>query len=165
MPVAEPNLLPVMNLIVVLIPLILWATKFLNFGFLQYLPPAAQGESAGLPQERLRTELPDLALRINVGEQRFVVGYRVLDRDTSFEIAPNETGRYDFTELSRQLLAIKKNIVGSPAKYADADEVMISALAATDFQTVVSTLDAARDIHVGDHSETLFPLPVLGQLW
>jgi hypothetical protein len=165
MPVTEPNLMPIMNLMVVLIPLILWATKYMNFGLLQYLPPAAEGMGTMLPQEEVKMELPELALRINLGQQRFLIGYRVADHDTSFEIAPSETGNYDFGELSRQLLTIKKNVVGVPPQYRDSNEIMISALATTDFQTIVSTLDASRDVWVGDHRETLFPLPVLGQLW
>ena len=110
-------------------------------------------------------DLPVLALRINIADQKFLIGYRIAEYDTSFEIEPTETGGYDFMELSRQLLAIKKNIVGDPPTFRDAEEVMISAVANTDFQTIVSTLDATRDIWVGDHRENLFPLPVLGQLW
>lgn len=164
-PATEPNLISIMNLIVVLIPLILWVTKETNFGLLQYLPPPAEGVGETLPQEQAKMELPDLALRINLGQQRFLIGYRVADHDTSFEIGPDETGNYDFKELSRQLLEIKKNVVGTPPKFRDSDEVMISALAVTDFQTVVSTLDATRNISVAGRQETLFPLPILGQLW
>jgi hypothetical protein len=165
MPATEPNLISIMNLIVVLIPLILWGSKQANFGLLEYLPPPAEGTGSILPQEETRMELPELALRINLGQQRFVIGYRIADYDTSFEIAPDETGTFDFKELSRQLLAIKKNVVGTPPRFRDSEEVMISALAVTDFQTVVSTLDATRDIWIGGRQETLFPLPVLGQLW
>jgi biopolymer transport protein ExbD len=167
MPLTEPNLMPIMNLILVLVPMILVTSKLLNLSVLEYLPPPSSAMSeANLPQEEAATvELPTFALRINIANDRFQIGYRVTDYDTSYEVEPTETGVYDFKELSRQLLAIKKNIVGDPPQYRDANEVMISAVANADFQTIVSTLDATRDIWVGDHRETLFPLPVLGQLW
>jgi biopolymer transport protein ExbD len=167
MPLTEPNLMPIMNLIVVLIPLILMTSKLLNFSVLEYLPPPSQniGEAILPSEEEATKDLPFLALRINLADRRFLIGYRVADFDTSFEVGPTETGDYDFKELSRQLFAIKENIVGDPPKFRDNKEVMISAVANTDFQTIVSTLDATRDIWVGDHRETLFPLPVLGQLW
>ena len=167
LPMTEPNLMPIMNLMVVLIPLILVTSKLLNYSVLEYLPPPSQDMGAvALPEEgEAIQELPVLALRINIADQRFLVGYRVAKYDTSFEIAPTETGGYDYVELSRQLLAIKRNVVGDPPRYSDAREVMISAVENTNFQTIVSTLDASRDVWVGDHREMLFPLPVLGQLW
>ncbi len=165
-PLTEPNLMPIMNLIVVLIPLILVTSKLINLSILQYLPPPSEGIGASvLPQEEAQQELPVLALRVNLADYRFLIGYQVVDHDTSFEIAPTETGRYDFKELSRQLFTIKQNIVGDPPRYRDHEEIMISAVANTDFQTIVSTMDHARNIWVGDHRETLFSFPVLGQLW
>jgi biopolymer transport protein ExbD len=165
-PMTEPNLMPVMNLMVVLIPLILVTSRLLNLSTLEYLPPPSEEMGAvALPGEEAQMELPMLALRINVADNRFVIGYRVAEYDTSFEIQPTETGQYDFKELSRQLLAVKHSVVGDPPRYRDHDEVMISAVANTNYQTVISTLDATRDIWVGDHREKLFPLPVLGQLW
>lgn len=166
LPMTEPNLMPIMNLIVVLIPLILVTSKLINLSILQYLPPPSAGPStSALPQEEAPQELPALALRVNLADNRFLIGYQVADHDTSFEIAPTETGQYDFKELSLQLYTIKQNIIGDPPLYRDHEEIMISAVANTDFQTIVSTMDHARNIWVGDHRETLFRLPILGQLW
>ena len=165
-PLTEPNLMPIMNLIVVLIPLILVTSKLINLSILQYLPPPSEAIGASiLPQEASQRELPALALRVNLANARFLVGYQVADHDTSFEIAPTETGLYDFNELSRQLFAIRQNVIGDPPRYRDHEEIMISAVANTDFQTIVSTMDHTRNIWVVDHRETLFRLPILGQLW
>ena len=166
LPMTEPNLMPIMNLIVVLIPLILVTSKLINLSILQYLPPPSEGLGTPvLPQEEVPQELPALALRVNLADNRFLIGYQVADHDTSFEIAPTETGRYDFKELSLQLYTIKQNVIGEPPRYRDYEEIMISAVANTDFQTIVSAMDHTRNVWIGDHRETLFRLPVLGQLW
>ena len=78
-PMTEPNLMPIMNLIVVLIPLILVTSKLLNLSVLEYLPPPSPEVGAVvLPQEDATSvDLPVLALRINIANERFHLGYRI----------------------------------------------------------------------------------------
>ena len=73
---APPNITPMMNLMVVLIPLLLTSAEFVRLGVIEInLPPAAVGTEgemlADLPQE----ELKKLDLSVTVTDQGFFISY------------------------------------------------------------------------------------------
>ncbi|MCA9743587.1 MAG: biopolymer transporter ExbD [Deferribacteres bacterium] len=153
----EPNLTPVMNLMVVLIPLLLSSAEFIKIAILELnLPPAAGPVQQNLqkPQETIRT----LDLTISVTSDGFYISsaLAILRPETADgpSIPLRADGAFDFDGLSQKLLEIKEQAEG---KFPDAQSIIIQAEPVVDYQTLVSTMDAARAIRINDRLITLFP--------
>lgn len=153
----EPNLTPIMNLMVVLIPLLLSSAEFIKIGMIELnLPPAAGPVQQALqkPQEKART----LDLTVSITEKGFYISSALaVLRPKSGEgpsIALKADGAYDFDTLSKKLLEIKEKAEG---KFPDAETIIIQAEPDIDYQTLVSTMDASRAIRVDKQKRMLFP--------
>lgn len=153
----EPNLTPVMNLMVVLIPLLLSSAEFIKISILELnLPPAAGPvqETLKKPQEKIR----NLDLTVSVTHDGFYISSALaVLRPESGEgpsIPLRADGTYDFELLSQKLYEIKQSAEG---KFPDTETIIIQAEPNVDYQTLVSTMDAARSIRVEERTVVLFP--------
>ncbi len=155
----EPNLTPVMNLMVVLIPLLLSSAQFIKIGVIELnLPPAvgAAGTVGTAPKEAEKK----LDLAVTITDQGFTItsSFAVLAQKKGETVRPSiektETGEYNYQELSEKLFEIKRKAVG---KFPDADRIVIMAEPEVEYQILVNTMDAARDIQVEGKQYSLFP--------
>lgn len=152
------NITPMMNLMVVLIPLLLTSAEFVRLGVIEInLPPAAVGPEAemlaALPQEEMRR----LDLSVTITDRGFFISssLAVLSGDREGEPSiPVVNGAYDFDALSNRLHAIKRR---AGNRFIDSDHLILMAEPEVDYQTVVSTMDAARSIRVNGRRTDLFP--------
>lgn len=154
----ELQLTPVMNLMVVLIPLLLTSAQFIRLGMIEInLPPAvgAGGRSVAVPKEVEKK----LDLSVTITDAGFYLA-------SSLAVALGEKGegptipktaddKYNYAELNRQLYEIKRKAVGV---FPDADKIIILAAPDIDYQTVVSTMDATRTIKIDGKVHLLFPV-------
>ncbi len=182
----DVNITPIMNLMVVLIPLLLSAAKFTQLALLEYLPPteaaAAEntppGENKGIGSEEL-----NLNLLVNLTETGIQVSiYQTVQLGPNFYEIPLENGLYNWAALKDSLWSIKQREVGAPIgtetvpdertgemqekpKYRvkDGEEVSITAVGTTPFQTIIQLMDACRTYKVNDELYTLFPITLLKQ--
>lgn len=183
---AEANLLPVMNLICVLIPMLLSTAKFVDLALLEYAPPIIQEtdeEPAGGAGEGGGTT-GLLELRVNISYKGLEVSvFNATSGENYASIPMTPEGNYDFTALREKLVDIKERIVGPPLKkseerdpdtgqieifeeykYADADQIRISAEGDIPLQVIINVLDASREYRVASGIyHPLFPSPALGQ--
>lgn len=156
--VIEANLTPMMNLMVVLIPLLLTSAEFVHLGVIELnLPPSAGGPGAQkvaqMPQEFTRK----LDLAVTITDRGFFISssLAVLSGTNPGEpTIPKRNGEYDFQALSQQLYEIKKKAQG---RFDDIDRIILIAEDDIEYQTVVSTMDAARAITINGKTELLFP--------
>jgi len=153
----ELNLTPIMNLMVVLIPLLLSSAQFIKIGIIELnLPPSAGAASsmAEKPKEKERT----LDLTVSITNRGFYVSNALVGvqnlKDNGPTIPLDANGQYDFQELSRQMYEIKKK-VGD--KFPDSDIIVIQAEGNISYQILVSTMDATRSITLEEHKIALFP--------
>lgn len=153
----EPNLTPVMNLMVVLIPLLLSSAEFIKIAILELnLPPAAGPvqETLQKPQEKTRT----LDLTVSVTNEGFYISSALAvlrpESGDGPSIPMRPDGTYDFEALSQKLLEIKQSAEG---KFPDSQTIIIQAEPVIDYQTLVSAMDAARAIKIDNRKITLFP--------
>jgi biopolymer transport protein ExbD len=179
----QPNITPVMNLVVVLIPMLLAVAQFVQVGLIDYQPPPAEslqseGRIAADGRERLE-------LVVNVLPDGFEVSLFGATRGRNFTvIGLTERGEHDFEALHRELLRIRLDVIGAPIdtvfdidpasgrsvpvpryRYPDAEVVNVSARGDTPWQVVVSVMDAARSyIDERGRRQPLFALPRLGQI-
>lgn len=183
----EINITPIMNLMVVLIPLLLSASKFTELALLEYLPPAeaATAESADAPpSESGSNKIDKISLLLNLIETGIQVSiFQSVEEGPNFyEIARLGSGDYDWVTLKDSLWSIKQTHVGEPigtenvtdettgeirqiSKYRviDGEEASITAVATTTFQTVIMVMDACRYKTVGNEQKALFPYTLLKQ--
>ena len=156
--VEEINLLPVMNLFVVLIPFLLAAAAFFHVSVIpastpQHTPQASSQAS----------ELDQVTLNIVIEPERFVVtasnsaiAFEDLEA-LGFEL-PSREGSYDTTTLQAKLRELKQRFPAS-------NTAVVVPHDGLDYQTLVDILDHVRERRTGpESSEPLFPFTVFSQL-
>ncbi len=154
---AEPNLTPVMNLMVVLIPLLLTSAQFIKLGMIEInLPPAA---SASAAQVEMPKEVEKkLDLTVTITDEGFYLASSLAVAHGKNGQGPTipklETGDYNYSELNKMLYEIKQKAAGV---FKDNDQIIIVAEPDIQYQTVVSTMDAARSYKTDKGEIPLFP--------
>jgi biopolymer transport protein ExbD len=156
----ETNLFPVMNLMVVLIPLLLSTATYVRIGVIELdLPPAASGQTdeAVLPSEEERS----LDLAVSITEEGFYISsaLAVLTGPEGGPYIPkrlndNNLLEYDFNTLSNTLFDIKGQAQG---RFPDYENIIIQADLQIRYQVLVHTIDAARSIQRDGQVYQLFP--------
>jgi len=152
----EPNLTPVMNLMVVLIPLLLTSAEFIKLGVIDLnLPPAVGGKTTKVAQPKEKPLKLDLAVTIT-DEGFYISSSLAIARGKKGEgpTIPKVDGEYNYKKLTTLLYEIKKKAAG---RFPDVDKIVILAEPQIDYQTIVSTMDASRSIKVGETTIPLFP--------
>lgn len=153
---AEPNLFPVINLMVVLIPLLLTSAEFIKLGVIELnLPPAVTKTKSVQPPPNKQEIKLDLAITIT--DEGFYLSSSLAvahGKEGKGPTIPKVDGEYDFEELTNVLYDLKKKAEG---KFPDTDRIVILAEPDIDYQTVVSTMDASRSVKVENEKLPLFP--------
>jgi biopolymer transport protein ExbD len=155
----ELNLTPIMNLMVVMIPILLSSTQFVRIGILELnLPPsvgaAATAGAGALPKETQRT----LDLTVSITDRGFYISsaLAVLPGDAAGPTIPkNADGAYDYEALSKKLYEVKQK---AREYFPDTEAIVIQAEKDISYQILVSTMDAAREYKIGEERMPLFPL-------
>jgi len=154
----ELNLNPMLDMMTVLIPLLLANAQFARIGEIELnLPPAASGVAQGaaaLPKEEQRT----LDLVVSITDQGIYISSALSAPEASPNRKPTITiragGDYDYQALSQQLYEIKKKAGNN---FADPESIVIQAEPKIRYQILVSAMDAARSIRLGEKTVSLFP--------
>jgi len=152
------NITPMMNLMVVLIPLLLTSAEFVRLGVIELnLPPAAVGPEGQMLAELPQEERKKLDLTVTITDKGFFLSSSVAVLSGAREGEPSipiTDGGYDFETLSSKLYDIKDK---AKDRFPDIDDIIIMAEPAIDYQTIISTMDASRGIRINEEMQTLFP--------
>jgi len=153
----EINMTPVMNLMVVLIPLLLSSAQYIKIGVIDLNLPPAVGPSVsqlGAPKETERK----LDLAVTITNNGFFISSSLAVLKNVDGVGPTiplgENGQYNFQQLSMQLYEIKKKALGS---FSDTEKIVVQAEPQINYQLLVDTLDASRSVTIEDKTYTLFP--------
>ena len=189
---ADPDLLPLMNIMLILIPLLISIVSFIKFSQIEYNPSPDMGGTAadlGAGGGGSGSELPKLNMLINITENGFQVSVKnALPGMPGYtEIPKLANGQYDFTGLQNRLYEIRKSTIGEPTRieesidpvtrkiayrltyaFADAQQVRVSAQGNLPWKICIRLLDIFR---VYPNSKLpngglmpLFAEPVFGQI-
>lgn len=151
----EPNMAPIMNLMVVLIPLLLSSVQLIKISMIEInLPPAASKEALTKAPEAARRVRLDLSITITDKGFYIAGASPVIEEQHGKLLVPKKQDTFDYEQLATLLLTIKEALQDD---YPDADSVTIQAEPQIDYQTLVSTMDAARSTRVNGQLVTLFP--------
>lgn len=152
------NITPMMNLMVVLIPLLLTSAEFVRLGVIELnLPPAAVGPEGTILETFPEEERRRLDLTVTITDRGFFISSSLAvlaGRAAGEPSIPLIGSGYDFRTLSEKLLEIKQKSVG---RFPDADQIILMAEPNIDYQTIVSTMDASRSIRLNGEVQVLFP--------
>lgn len=152
----EINIFPMMNLMVVLVPLLLSTATAIRLGVIELNLPQAVGGAAAeaqMPVEATKS----LDLTVTITDQGLFVSssQAVLQADQEGPTIPlTPTGEYDYEALSNMLLELKEKIYNTPL---DTRRVILQAEPDIAYQVLVSTMDACRSITVDGNTYELFP--------
>ncbi len=140
----ELNMLPVMNLMVVLIPLLLSASEFVKLGVISLdLPTGTEGGGETTPPDETKRTLDMIVLITKDGFAIDKTGTFVKGLDGSNLAVSKKDGAYDYAGLSARLRQIKDEAEAENV-YSDLDQARVTADADTQYDTVISTMDAIR---------------------
>ena len=152
------NITPMMNLMVVLIPLLLTSAEFVRLGIIELnLPPAAVGPEAEMLAELPQEDMKNLDLTITITDRGFFISssLAVLAGEQAGEPSISLVdGVYNFQALSEKLYEVKTRAMG---RFPDANQIIIMAEPDINYQSVISTMDAARSTRINGRLEELFP--------
>ncbi len=109
----EPNMVPFMNLMVVLIPLLLSSSEFIKIGMIEIkLPESSQGGGPGGGEAEVKKDVK-LDLGVVINSRGFNIFHYFKQDTPAKELAeiPLKNGEYDFATLNRHLADIKKKVL------------------------------------------------------
>ncbi|HNR66870.1 MAG TPA: biopolymer transporter ExbD [bacterium] len=153
----EINMFPMMNLMVVLIPLLLSTATAIQIGIIELnLPQAAGGATAGMQLPKESRQNIDLTVTITSEGIYLSSAQAILHNPVSGgpTIPMNEDGSYNFSRLNEMLVDIKTKIAGGPL---DTKRIIMQAEGDIGYQILVSAMDAARSFKIDDIDHELFP--------
>jgi biopolymer transport protein ExbB/TolQ/biopolymer transport protein ExbD len=183
----EPNMVPFMNLMVVLIPLLLSSSEFVKIGMIELkLPESAQGGAGGSGADAENNSKLDLGVVITSKGFNILHYFRKEPPVPGTVDIPLKNGVYDYELLGKRLSEVKQMVLleilrtlkndlqgdiplvtlyseylkhdFSSSKFFDDHEcIKIVAEDKIQYQTVVSVMDAARGFTSSHGSVTMFP--------
>jgi biopolymer transport protein ExbD len=156
----ELDIKPVMNLMVVLIPLLLAGVEYVKLSIVEIdLPPTQAG--GGMTQNDQKPEKEKekrLNLSIAITEKGFTItsAAAVLSGESGEgpTIPLTENNEYDYAKLTEKLTEIKKAILENGFK--DKDSAIITASSVIEYQVIISVMDAIQSYN--DEEGNVMPL-------
>ncbi len=162
---------PVMNLMVVLIPILLYSAEFVKLSIRELNLPPAKAAGQGPGQQKQEKE-KRFGLTVIISKDGFYIGNKsgYLSAEGEEQAAKGqptipvlEDGSYDFDALQKKLLEIKTKIENQG--FVDEKSVIISAEADIPYKYIIKAIDyvTVYTDENGDEQE-LFPQINIGQI-
>ncbi len=168
----ELDIRPVMNLMVVLIPILLSSAVFTKLAIRELNLPPAAGGSSGTTTQKPDEEKKKLNLTVLISKKGFYLasasGYLTGEGNTTDLEAPpaiplNDDGTYNYEELQKKLIEIKQKIAGQG--FADENNILISAEKDIAYKYIVKVMDyVSTYTDENGMEQPLFPGIAIGQI-
>jgi biopolymer transport protein ExbD len=165
----ELDIKPVMNLMVVLIPLLLAGTEMIKLSIIEIdLPPAEAGAGAGDNQQNPEKEKErQLSLKIAITRDGFSLATATSimsgEGGEGPTIPVNQDGSFNYDLLKEKLIELKKLIKDKGFK--DQDRAIITAGADVQYQVIIDVMDAILSYEDDEgNTQPLFPQVNFGQV-
>jgi len=158
----EINVIPVMNLFMVLIPFLLLGATFFHIGVIATSTPTLSPSESDVPKTpttvAVNLEITEEVLRISASS----VSLEPEDLDALKAEWPKRGGEYQVDALQRALIEIK-------AKYPESNTLTVLPFEDLNYQVLVSVLDVTRNRQVGVNEkgdpkiEDIFPVTIFSR--
>ncbi len=163
---------PVMNLMVVLIPLLLAGSVWTKLAIKQLnLPPKSAGGGSVETEKPMEVE-KRLGLNVIVSKRGFYIGTRsgfLKGQEASLaegeepSVPLNEDGSYNYEELNSKLVEIKERV--DKTDYSDKNAIMLTAEADIPYKYIIKVMDNVT-LYTNEegNQQELFPQIIIGQV-
>ena len=160
-PEAEPNLIPVMNLFVAMIPFLLLAVAFFHVGVIPTTLPTHTENTTDIAPSRNAVTVS--VVMNDEGLSLSAMSTALSDEQlaTLARTIPKREGRFDHDALREALQSIK-------GRYQESDTMILLPAETVPFEDVVGVMDTAREVIVQEEGGRerrvpLFPVVVLSR--
>ncbi|RMG64027.1 MAG: hypothetical protein D6715_10300 [Calditrichaeota bacterium] len=160
---------PVMNLMVVLIPILLYSAEFVKLSIRELNLPPASGKGTGQAEEKPKETARRFQLTIFIQKNGFMIGnqagyLREEGEDLSQPTIPlKDDGSYDYEALQKKLIEIKQKIQGKG--FVDEKSAIISAEADIAYKHIIKVMDYISTYRDEDGTvKELFPQINIGSV-
>lgn len=139
------NLLPIMNIFIIIIPFLLLTAVFAKTAIIDiYLPQESEGSAAASDPS------DPVILTVSMTDDGFELG-----GIGNGVVIPKTSNQYDFKQLSQEFVKIKE-------RYPEKEDVVLLIQRHLPYDAIVKAMDAARETG-GKEKKPLFPLISLGE--
>lgn len=141
----ELDIRPVMNLMVVLIPLLLSCAQWVKLSVIEINVPPSKGPSGGGEGEEndVKEQEKKLGLKIAIAHEGITIGNAAAILQGAEGEGPtiplNSEGKFDYIKLKEKLIEVKKAITGQ--SFLDENRAVITASADIEYQVIVDVMD------------------------
>ena len=172
-PIEPINIMPLMNIIMLLIPFLIMSTEFIKLGVINVTAPKIGSSSSDQKQPEKKPEKPPLNLTVSVTDKGMTLitrgdkQFRKDARSTSKREAPkklptikkNDQNKHNFRELTDCLNKIKK-------LFPEEKRIIIMAEPEIKYEVIISLMDSSRTSkeypeNIKESKEGLFPEVIL----
>lgn len=139
---------PVMNLMVVLIPLLIASAEWVKLGIIEINVPPSKAAGGGSGDENNENEVKEkelkLGLKVAVTHDGITIGNAMVllsgeEGEEGPTVPKNEDGTYNYKKLKKELIEIKKKIEGKD--YKDKNRAVLTASADIEYQVIIDIMD------------------------
>jgi biopolymer transport protein ExbD len=138
---------PVMNLMVVLIPLLIASAEWVKLSIIEINVPPSKGPSGGGgegAENEIKEQEKKLGLKIAIANEGITIGNAVTllegeEGEGGPTIPISADGKYDYNVLREKLIEIKKKIEGK--NFKDENRAVLTASANVEYQVIVNVMD------------------------
>ena len=159
--IEDLNLIPLMNLFVTMIPLLLLTAAFYHIGMVSVSVPTQSDEESDVASGKTSVTVN---VRISNKGLSLTASSGTLDEMTLKGLdafIPKVGKTHNFKKLTQVLERIKR-------RYEESDTIMVVPDKSTDYQTMIATMDAARNMEVRTGGKKrkipLFPVVVVSSI-
>ena len=140
----ELNQLPVMNLMIILIPVLLAQSAAVKLALHEVNLPTGRGAGGSAATEEVQKEEEQLSLTVNITRQGFDIISAFGREKTEGTTVPLKNDEYDYVTLNEKLMDIKKQIEKSGIHFVDAGNVIVMGEPGIKYDVIVHVMDAAK---------------------
>lgn len=138
----ELNQLPVMNLMIILIPVLLAQSAAVKLALHEVdLAGGGGGGGAAISEEAQKEEL---SLLVTITREGFDILSAFGREETAGPTVPMKGGGYDYEALNAKLMDIKKDIVKSGISFFDGESVQVTGEPGITYDVIVQVMDAVK---------------------
>lgn len=155
--IEDINIMPLMNIVMLLIPFLLMSTEFIKIGVVNVVAPKIGGSTASAPEEQKKPEKPPLNLTVSITDKGLTLitrGDKIPEGcDLDALKQPGEKklptmkkigNNHNYIALTQCLDRIKK-------LFSDEKRIILMAEPEIKFEVIVALMDASRE-------STAFPI-------
>ncbi len=161
----ELDIKPVMNLMVVLIPLLLAGSEFTKLAIKELNLPPAKGGNGGGDEAPKETE-KKLGLKIIITDLGFTIANDFMVMQGAEEGKPTvprlADGSYDYEDLKAKLIEIKEKVQGKG--FSDERMAVITAEPQVEYQILIKIMDKIETYEKDGEIRELFPQVAFGAI-